>query len=810
METTSAGSHTVKGRFSLNSPYGTAKIDARMLVALWLPTSPTVSINASSPSITLGQSVVFTSTVSGGSSPYTYQWYLNSTPVLGATSDNWTYTPAVTGSDDVYLKVTDSVPITADSNVITITVLPAPLLMPQLRVEIYPRPGFADDNFLKGWSLVTAPTSSYSSDGDLVTINVGDQAYGLIEKDLPGPLSTNTYPRIQFRVSENNGTFYVYLYDGVALSWTIISSGSDLGLKDIAIPAGIYTKIRIGGRFNDTTVKFDYVFISKAAMSIPTDDEDVINDVTITLPLLENGVSGAELTFPNLSGEYTSIISSFDRIIIYLWRENDTMKKVFGGGITDVLPSGSEKQGDFYIKLTCMDLGNQLHAPDGATLFQEIYVAENGRTIIKDIIDASCSKLTRDFVDVGEELESTHDLNLDEIIPYGTINEVCKKATTAGGVIGFDSYVDPAGNVHVFKRNKYTSAVDISEFLDYEHPIDSHQIRNRIKVYGLLNYFHPSDDSWTESTTDWTGDAIDLSPYKQVGTYSIEGSKAGSEENRTSLEMIRSNLGGVDCGEFRDQYQKLKFQFAWSNVVTYEPPVYYDPWYMEVYLYHSDTHYVMATVQGFPKIEQWQTVELPLGRDETAADYSKTWKSWGDWEPDDWESIVKIKFVIWWEQIPGGYGYLWIDDLRFVRRFVGLAFDSVSIAKYGDRWAEPQEDDELASDDECVKKAQSLIDFLSEDLESLSITVDGDNRFTQGDKQRVVIANDSIDAYYRILEVKHTVTGPTWLSILKLANSPKMIDYITASAGGPRNAGCTVVVPRDFTTLREAVNAVVI
>jgi hypothetical protein len=682
------------------------------------------------------------------------------------------------------------------------------LEMPQLRVEIYQRPSFADDNFLKDWALITGGTSSYSSDGDIVTINSGDQALGTIEK-ATDPLAGDTYTKLQVRVEAATGTWYVQLYDGSL--WGTIKSGTTTGLFEADIPGShTYTKIRLSIGAAGQSVQINYVFISKGPMSIPTDDEDVINDVTITKPLLENGVSGAELTFPNLSGEYTDIIASFDRIIIYLWRENDTMTKVFGGEITDVLPSGSEKQGSFYMKLTCMDLGNQLHAPDGAALFQEIYEAENGRIIIKDIIAASCSKLTTDFVDPDEELASTHDLSLDEIIPYGSINEICKKATTAGGVIGFDAYVDPAGNLRVFKRNKYTSPVDISGLLDYEHPIDGHQIRNRIKVYGPLKYLYPSDENWTESVTDWSGDNIILSSTHQVGDHSIQGSNL-SYPDRMTVEMIRTNLGITNCGQFKNQYQKLHFQFEWSEEGPFsDPPT--KPWYVEITLYHSDTHYVSAFTQSLPGFEQWSTLELALGRTETAADYSKTWKTWGDWEPGDWDSIVKIRVKLWWIEFGGetDVGILRIDDLRFLRRFVGIASNSPSIAKYEDRWAEPQEDEELASDDECDKKAQSLVEFLSEELESFTITVDGDNRFTPGDKQRVIIANDSIDAYYRILEVKDTVNGPTWLSLLKLANSPKMIDYITASAGGPRNAGCTVVVPRDFSTLKEAVDAVVI
>jgi hypothetical protein len=89
------------------------------------PSPLSVSISASSNSIYLGQSVLFTSTVSGGSPPYTsYQWFQNGSSVPGVTSNSWTYTPATSGTYTIYLNVTDSGTTTAESNTVTLTVLP--------------------------------------------------------------------------------------------------------------------------------------------------------------------------------------------------------------------------------------------------------------------------------------------------------------------------------------------------------------------------------------------------------------------------------------------------------------------------------------------------------------------------------------------------------------------------------------------------------------------------------------------------------------------------------------------------------------
>lgn len=104
-------SHTLKAIFVYSPP----------------PQPPTVSINPLSASISTGDSITFTSTVNGGTSPYTYQWYLDGNPVSGATSETWTSTPTSSGIYYVHLKVTDANDNTAQSETARITVSVTPV-----------------------------------------------------------------------------------------------------------------------------------------------------------------------------------------------------------------------------------------------------------------------------------------------------------------------------------------------------------------------------------------------------------------------------------------------------------------------------------------------------------------------------------------------------------------------------------------------------------------------------------------------------------------------------------------------------------
>jgi hypothetical protein len=83
----------------------------------------TVAISPTIVTIPLGSSVTFASTVSGGTAPYSYQWYLGNNVVPGATSDMWTFTPSSGGTFFVYLGITDADNNTASSTLARVTVV---------------------------------------------------------------------------------------------------------------------------------------------------------------------------------------------------------------------------------------------------------------------------------------------------------------------------------------------------------------------------------------------------------------------------------------------------------------------------------------------------------------------------------------------------------------------------------------------------------------------------------------------------------------------------------------------------------------
>ncbi len=84
-------------------------------------TTPTVSVAPSSQTVDVGESITLTATPSGGTSPFTYQWYNDtsgSSPISGATASVYAPTAGALGTFDYYVVATDSAttPVSAKSS----------------------------------------------------------------------------------------------------------------------------------------------------------------------------------------------------------------------------------------------------------------------------------------------------------------------------------------------------------------------------------------------------------------------------------------------------------------------------------------------------------------------------------------------------------------------------------------------------------------------------------------------------------------------------------------------------------------------
>ncbi|MEM3192216.1 MAG: PKD domain-containing protein [Candidatus Parvarchaeota archaeon] len=122
----SSGSYIIY--LTVTDSSGTIANSNTLSITVYSEMSP--SISATATTITVGQSTQINASVNGGDGPYSYQWYVNGTPVSGATSASFTFKPAGSGTYSIYVAIKDSTGAISDSAPLTITVKQASIISP--------------------------------------------------------------------------------------------------------------------------------------------------------------------------------------------------------------------------------------------------------------------------------------------------------------------------------------------------------------------------------------------------------------------------------------------------------------------------------------------------------------------------------------------------------------------------------------------------------------------------------------------------------------------------------------------------------
>jgi outer membrane protein assembly factor BamB len=161
-----AGAYTVY----VKATDAAANVQTSESAAVTVNAALSVTISPKTVVLDSGQSQVFTAGVSGGTYPFTYQWYLNGVAVSGANGSTWAFTLSSSGSYNVYVNITDAVDVVATSDTTTVNVNQA------LSVSILPSRVTMDVGQSRTFSsTITGGTAPFSYqwylDGSAVSTN---------------------------------------------------------------------------------------------------------------------------------------------------------------------------------------------------------------------------------------------------------------------------------------------------------------------------------------------------------------------------------------------------------------------------------------------------------------------------------------------------------------------------------------------------------------------------------------------------------------------------------------------------------------
>ncbi len=140
----------------------------------------------SGQTLDVGQSKMFTASVIGGTSGFSYQWYLNNVAVGGQTSSTYTFIPSTVGSNTVFCNVTDSastplvassfrIMVTVDSALTTPSVSPSPVTVSQGQTSSLTSPAVTTGTspYTYQWFNEAPGSSSYSSVAGAISSSYG-------------------------------------------------------------------------------------------------------------------------------------------------------------------------------------------------------------------------------------------------------------------------------------------------------------------------------------------------------------------------------------------------------------------------------------------------------------------------------------------------------------------------------------------------------------------------------------------------------------------------------------------------------------
>lgn len=396
------------------------------------------------------------------------------------------------------------------------------------------------------------------------------------------------------------------------------------------------------------------------------------------------------------------------------------------------------------------------------------YLNKTGQEVVRDIIENYAElNHTRNEIDQITDTDTTYTLLEYEDTPIWDVLKYIASTADKNGIIGFDFRVAPDGIFEFFPRGDKTSQVSLTDKLEVaEYSKDISRVRNKIIVWGYQARDEPADmDSWTESTTGWVSDYGDIqtSLDRQIGSYSIEDLTNGN------LACFRRNIDAMKI----DEGAKISFYFK-TGGPTVDSVV--------IRLKSASNGYFSAKIpKGEFNYDTWDLKVLECGKSQVYDAVNNPTGTWTKVGTPTWHDINSIEF-----EIAGQGGFdTHVDGLHFTGlRFKAVAEDTTSQTNYGIR-EYVEVDEELQSNNECMLRAQALLNYLKDPAEYLKVTstiVEYENSpILAADTVNIILPNENINGNYRVETAEYYVDAKNQTLQLTLELGkvpPQLADYM--------------------------------
>jgi len=345
-----------------------------------------------------------------------------------------------------------------------------------------------------------------------------------------------------------------------------------------------------------------------------------------------------------------------------------------------------------------------------------------------------------------------------------------EEAKNDQGSQGFDAYITPTGCMVAHVRDSdYHTYAPLINLKNWSHSKDVHRIINAQTVYGAAEKMFPldgdsrseqndaetpADDGWTSST------GATLSWESAGGKVAVGAESLKASQEIETMFFKNAWTTALCCESWRAKaYAQLKF---WLMVVD-DP----DSGAMTI------DAYVLA-----PDISNSFVYRLPKMAEGSSAMYEINVKE-GSWilkyGNPDYNNIKGVEFKC--DTALGGPGAaitVLVDGFHFSgARFEGYKEDADSTKTKKKRMPKPIVDDSLKSDNECLLRAQSIVNTYKDEFFSLQdAEINYGQNYDLADKINIHLLSPD----YRLIRHVISLEAGDLSSFISLSNEPTLID----------------------------------